>query len=97
MLWLEREHPELVEKYRYLYYGTRSYAPKEYRQWLAARIKPLLRAHGLERGVEDPTTGGVRSAAIGMTRDANGESRSLIREELAPTLGLNAISQPLLF
>ena len=113
MLWLEREHPHLVEKYRYLYYGTRSYAPKEYRTWLAARIKPLIRAHGLERGVEDPVTGGVlsgsskragaiepggvRSRAIGMTRDANGERRSLIAEEMAPLAAAAAIAQPALF
>jgi DNA repair photolyase len=95
MLWLEREHPELVEKYRYLYYGTRSYAPKEYRQWLAAKIKPLIRAHGLERGREDPVTGGVRSAAIRGSND--GERGSLIREELAPYAAAAAIAQPSLF
>ena len=101
MLWLEREHPELVEKYRYLYYGTRSYAPKEYRQWLAARIKPLIRAHGLERGEEDPVTGGVlsggvRTAAIrGLGRSEG--PKSLIREELAPLAAAAAIAQPPLF
>jgi DNA repair photolyase len=47
MLWLEREHPELVEKYTYLYYGVNSYAPKDYRRWLGERIKPLIRKHGL--------------------------------------------------
>ena len=100
MLWLEREHPELVEKYRYLYYGTRSYAPKEYRIWLAARIRPLIARHGLTRGTEDPTTGGVRSNAIGMSRGPDGErapTGSLIAEELAPNLAISAISQPPLF
>jgi DNA repair photolyase len=49
MVWLEREHPELVEKYLYLYYGVNSYAPKEYRRWLGERIKPLIRKYGLEQ------------------------------------------------
>lgn len=64
MQWLERDHPELVPSYRSMYYGTNTYAPKAYRQWLAARIRPLIRAHGLRYGVEDPVTGGVRSSAI---------------------------------
>jgi DNA repair photolyase len=79
MLWLEREHPELVPKYRQLY-GDKAYAPKEYRRWLAARIKPLIAAHGLVRGDEDPATGGVRSSAVresvlGALRDGEGERR----------------------
>lgn len=44
--WLEREHPELVQRYRDLYRGG-SYAPKAYREWLAARMRPLLRSRGL--------------------------------------------------
>jgi DNA repair photolyase len=46
--WLEREHPQLVPAYRRLY-GRGSNASKEYRQWLAARVRPLVRSHGLER------------------------------------------------
>jgi DNA repair photolyase len=63
MQWLEREHPELVPKYRSMYYGNNAYAPKDYRRWLGERMRPLIRAHGLEQGREDPVTGGVRSAA----------------------------------
>jgi DNA repair photolyase len=104
MLWLEREHPELVGRYVQLY-GKGAYAPKEYRKWLAAKIKPLITAHGLERGREDPLTGGVRSTALGSTRTAEGErvkfrtGRSLIAEELPPSeLGRAAIeAQPTLF
>src|SRR5690606_6113589 len=55
MEWLAREHPELVDRYRQLYSGG-TYAPKEYRKWLAAKVKPIIRRHGLERGREDPTT-----------------------------------------
>ena len=73
-LWLSKEHPELLPRYRSMY-GRGTYAPAEYRKWLAARIKPLIRAHGLERGEEDPLTGGVRSSALGMLRDTEGERR----------------------
>ena len=64
MQWLEREHPDLVPKYRSMYYGNNAFAPKEYRRWLGERIRPLIRAHGLDQGREDPVTGGVRSAAL---------------------------------
>lgn len=48
MHWLEREHPELLSSYRGLYPGASSTAPKAYRQWLAKRVRPLIRVHGLE-------------------------------------------------
>ena len=79
--WLEREHPHLVEKYRFMYYGTNSYAPQDYRKWLAAKIKPLIRAHGLERGQEDPVTGGVRSRP----------GRSLLRDDDGKLAGLSPL------
>ncbi|QEO13682.1 radical SAM protein [Agromyces intestinalis] len=66
MQWLEREHPELVPKYRAMYPGAAAYAPKAYRDWLAERIRPLIRAHGLVRVREDPATGGVRSTATAL-------------------------------
>jgi DNA repair photolyase len=78
--WLERDRPHLVEKYRAMY-GASTYAPKEYRSWLAARIRPLLRAHGLERGRPDPASGGVRSRAI---RD---RAESLLELELPAPVG----------
>ncbi|MEX1078951.1 MAG: Rv2578c family radical SAM protein [Homoserinimonas sp.] len=101
MEWLGREHPELVGKYRQLYSGG-AYAPKEYRSWLAAKVKPAIRRHGLERGREDPATGGVRSSALGrpgaweLMRGPNGE-RSLIAEEMPPALAARAMPQPTLF
>lgn len=61
--WLEREHPELVTKYRALY-SQGTYAPTGYRSWLAARLRPLLREYGLEKGQADPATGSMRSAAL---------------------------------
>ncbi|QAY59880.1 radical SAM protein [Microbacterium protaetiae] len=53
MQWLEREHPELVSSYRGLYPGVSAYAPKGYRTWLGKRVRPLLRAHGLDGRLED--------------------------------------------
>jgi DNA repair photolyase len=102
-LWLERAHPELLPSYRKLYLGG-TYAPKGYRHWLAAKIKPLIRAHGLERGYEDPVTGGVRSTALGMTRDGEGERRRAVGvgraspNELSPAAALSTFqAQPTLF
>jgi DNA repair photolyase len=46
--WLQREHPELVPRYRRLY-GRGAYVSKEYRRWLSDRVAPLVRRHGLER------------------------------------------------
>ncbi|MDQ0850904.1 DNA repair photolyase [Arthrobacter sp. B3I9] len=45
MQWIAREHPELVGKYRRLY-GGGSYASKEYRAWLAGRIRYFKARHG---------------------------------------------------
>ncbi|MFC0681955.1 Rv2578c family radical SAM protein [Lysobacter korlensis] len=78
--WLERERPDLVPKYRAMY-SSGAYAPKEYRTWLAARIRPLVRAHGLERGRADPASGGVRSRAL-----AKG-AESLLQLELPAQVG----------
>jgi DNA repair photolyase len=47
--WLERERPDLVEPYARLY-RRGAYVEAEYRQALAARVRPLLRRHGLEAG-----------------------------------------------
>lgn len=69
MQWLQREHPELMSSYRGLYPGAAAEAPKAYRQWLAKRIRPLIRVHGLEAGSSDEmpmrrmTTQPVRSPA----------------------------------
>ncbi|HXH35870.1 MAG TPA: Rv2578c family radical SAM protein [Plantibacter sp.] len=95
MQWLAREHPELVEKYIAMY-ADGAYAPKEYRRWLADRIRPMIRAHGLERGTEDPATGGLRSSALGMMR--NDEGARVRFQRLAPDLATTALqAQPTLF
>ena len=92
MQWLERAHPELVERYTELYSGG-AYTPVEYRTWLAGRIKPLIRAHRLERGREDPVTGGPRSRALGVGSPP--VRSALIAEELPP--GMAPPLQPTLF
>ncbi|BDZ45748.1 Rv2578c family radical SAM protein [Naasia aerilata] len=61
LAWLDREHPELTGRYRQLY-ARGAYAPKEYRQWLAAKLAPLMRKHGLTTGRTDPATGAVLSS-----------------------------------
>ncbi len=45
--WLAEHRPELVPRYRRLY-GRGSYVPADYRSWLRERVRPLLRAHGLD-------------------------------------------------
>lgn len=56
MQWLEREHPELVSSYHGLYPGSTANAPKGYRQWLARRVRPLIRAHKLDGRAEEEQT-----------------------------------------
>ncbi|WP_193597735.1 Rv2578c family radical SAM protein [Microbacterium sp. YJN-G] len=51
--WLHREHPELMSSYRGLYPGVAAEAPKAYRQWLARRMRPLIRMHGLQTQTEE--------------------------------------------
>jgi DNA repair photolyase len=53
MQWLGLEHPELVSSYLGLYPGASAYAPKAYRSWLAKRVRPLLRVHGLDGRAEE--------------------------------------------
>jgi len=53
MRWLHEQHPELVSSYLGLYPGASAYAPKPYRSWLARRVRPLLRVHGLDGRAEE--------------------------------------------
>jgi DNA repair photolyase len=45
MQWIAAHHPELAGRYRRLY-GTGSYASKEYRAWLAAKVRYFKARHG---------------------------------------------------
>lgn len=53
--WLAREYPSLVGRYQRLY-GSGSYASKEYRQWLAARVNEAKARHGFGKQgfIHDP-------------------------------------------
>lgn len=84
MSWLAQDYPELVPKYEDLYKAG-AYAPKEYRKWLAARIHPLMRKHGLARGQEDPVTGTVASRGSARAR-AGARNISLIQADVNDAL-----------
>lgn len=58
--WLEREHPDLVDRYRRLYPGSASTAPQAYRLELAGRIRPLMRKYGLDWRPRERSSGRVR-------------------------------------
>ncbi|WBU36876.1 Rv2578c family radical SAM protein [Homoserinibacter sp. YIM 151385] len=102
--WLAREHPDLVPRYAELY-GTSVYAPKEYRRWLAQRIRPLIRKHGLDRAELEQGTGTLRSSARregragaivpGGARRGSGAGATRLAAELAPETA--AALQPTLF
>ncbi len=84
--WLAREHPQLVPQYRALY-GDGAYAPRSYRDALAARIKPLIRRHGLARYEDD-------ALSTITTRNANGEWK---RDHVAPAVSASEPIAPRLF
>lgn len=70
MEWLGREHPELVSSYLGLYPGASATAPKAYRAWLAKRVRPLLRVHGLDGRAEDDHPRGTPVAGLAARADA---------------------------
>ena len=78
--WLGEHRPDLVSSYRGLYPGASAEAPKPYRQWLAKRVKPLIRLHGLDARHEDdyPRRG---------FRPGQGHVESIWRQDGAPTTG----------
>lgn len=95
--WLEREHPELVGRYRNLY-ARGANAPREYRQHLSARIRPLLRRHDLHTQRE-----GARRIEHESHQSNSAAARlqhlepSLITSALPSTLTSAAVPQPTLF
>ena len=68
--WLEEQHPELVSSYLGLYPGASTTAPKAYRTWLARRVRPLLRVHGLDGHAEDDHPRGSPVAGLAARADA---------------------------
>lgn len=68
--WLESARPDLLPLYRGLYPGASVNAPVGYRRMLSARVRPLLRRHGLAGGLEDeaPTSRARPGPVITTTR-----------------------------
>jgi len=48
MAWIEREHPDLLPRYRELY-RRGAYAPKEYQSQIGAKVRDLARRFGIGR------------------------------------------------
>lgn len=72
--WLEQRHPELVSSYRGLYPGMSANAPKAYKAWLAKRVRPLLRVHGLDGRAEDDQPRGTPVTGLAARADARAAS-----------------------
>lgn len=81
--WLERERPDLLSSYRGLYPGAAAEAPKAYRQWLAKRVRPLIRAHGLQARSEEDDE---RMRTVRRARAAPQTTAATQRAESPPTL-----------
>jgi DNA repair photolyase len=98
LAWIDREHPELAGKYAGLYPQASSSAPSGYRRWLSDRVRPLMRAHGLVQGEEDPSTGSVRSTALRSEALGFG-GRRVVVDDGAPSRAaqLEHPAQPTLF
>ena len=56
LAWLHERYPQHEPAYRRLY-ADGPYAPKTYRTWLADRMRPLVRRHGLTLGSVAQTAG----------------------------------------
>ncbi|MCU4298691.1 radical SAM protein [Brevibacterium permense] len=90
--WLERNHPELLPRYRRMYAGS-SYASKEYRRWLSERINPLIDRYDLRGRNDDdyPATSRMRG------RPDSSRTLEKAGAATAPTQQLAAPSQQALF
>nr|WP_243229083.1 Rv2578c family radical SAM protein [Microbacterium sp. CIAB417] len=86
MQWLGEHRPDLVSSYRGLYPGVSAEAPKAYRQWLAKRIRPLIRMHRLDGRDEDDLYAASPRGA-----------RALPPRPGAPAPPASAPAQPMLF
>jgi DNA repair photolyase len=93
--WLQREHPELVSSYLGLYPGVAATAPKAYRTWLARRVRPLLRVHGLDGRAEDDHPRGTPMSGLAARADrrASGHAADVV----TTSRGRTAVTAPPLF
>jgi hypothetical protein len=93
--WLARERPALVGRYRGLY-RRGAYVPAQYRDWLNARVRPLLERYGLAPSPVRPAEDG--SAGVPGDPDADYPEGSLPRRFTSgsgrPTGGLKKPAPP---
>ena len=88
--WLEREHPELVARYRELY-GRGSYAPKAYQGSVCSQVAELARRYGVggrARGRSGQRPVRRAAAATGPTSASASVSVAMIR----PTAGAEQLT-----
>ncbi|MBD3941282.1 intein-containing Rv2578c family radical SAM protein [Microbacterium sp. NEAU-LLC] len=88
--WLGEQHPELVSSYRGLYPGATATAPKAYRSWLAKRVRPLLRVHGLDGRAEDDSPRGEPVAGLASRADARAAQTIITTSRGRAAAGLRA-------
>lgn len=85
LAWLAEHRPEHEAATRRMYAGG-VYAPKAYRQWLSARIRPLVARHRLVIGTADGATGTTGSTAARPPLVASEPSRPTRAASAAPAL-----------
>lgn len=83
--WLSRSRPDVAGRYRALYRDG-AYAPRSYRDALAARIKPLIAAHGLGRYEDEPRRMNARDDNGEWRRPERGDALRREAPEPEPTL-----------
>ncbi|MFE6736530.1 Rv2578c family radical SAM protein [Microbacterium sp. NPDC057650] len=79
--WLEQYRPDLVSSYRAMYPGAAAEAPKDYKKWLARRMRPLIRSHGLYAESEED----------------HDRMRGIMRERISPTPAAGPAAAEMLF
>ncbi|MFS0866140.1 Rv2578c family radical SAM protein [Microbacterium sp. 179-B 1A2 NHS] len=84
--WLERERPDLVPAYRGLYPGVSVTAPAGYRTWLSARVRPLLKRHGLHGRLEEEDAPPRGASRPGPVRTTGPVMKTASREQAAAML-----------
>ncbi|WP_349827111.1 Rv2578c family radical SAM protein [Brevibacterium litoralis] len=83
--WLRRSRPGLLPRYRRMYDRT-AYASAEYRQWLAARLEPLLHEYGLQAREDEDTPEQRRFARNRAEAEQDREEQGASAAETTPAL-----------
>ncbi|MBT1002757.1 Rv2578c family radical SAM protein [Paenarthrobacter sp. DKR-5] len=96
--WLARERPALVGRYRRLY-SSGAYASKEYRQWLAGRVRYFKARHGFagSAGFSHSALGDGIPDGTPAARSSAGVRDGAVRERAAARPAGRAVPEPTLF